>query len=78
MTSIPLKVYGTPESLLLQADDNSENIVHVHVSPAMSSEERKQYHEDADSRFPSAVSLSSCFSPKAKVDIVRRKYIHHF
>lgn len=80
MTSIPLKVYGTPESLLLQADHNREDIVYVHVSPAMSAEEKEvisQRHEQ-DSRFPSAVPVSSCFSPKAKVDFSQQESIHHF
>lgn len=78
MTSIPLKVYGTPESLLLQGDQYREDI--VHVSPAMSSEEKEviSRRHKQDSRFPSAVPVSSCFSPKAKVDFSQRESIHHF
>lgn len=41
----------------------------------MSKQEGKQHQIETDSRFPSAVQVSC--SPKAKVDIDRRKSIRH-
>lgn len=53
MTSIPLKVYGTPKSLLNADDHKSENTGNVHISPAKEEKSRRD-------RFESPVGFPRC------------------
>ena len=71
MTSIPLKSLFSCKLITIVT-------ILCLSSPAMSSEDRKQYHGDTDSRFPSSVAVSFCYSPKTKVGICRRESIHRF
>lgn len=58
------------------ATEQNGDIAQVHVSPAVSRQERKQHHVETDSGFPSAVPR--CPAPVAKVGIdCRKKSIHH-
>lgn len=65
ITSIPLKAFGTPESLLLQADHN----IDIVFSPRQSCSvlrERKRYHVETCPRLPPAVPAVPLFYSKSK------------
>lgn len=78
MTSIPLKAYGTPESLLLQADHNRDKLCISMLALQCPQRRGKWYHEDMKriQGFHPFILLFYC-SPKAKVGFSQRESIHH-